>query len=556
MEIIDANWVEGKSDGNLFASVDKLTKMIKQNIGLSQEQISSDFDETIGKITTSSPEAYKSLIEGNRYATTGDQTKAIHFYERSIEIDPEFATSYLALAIANWYIGKYSEYKKNLHKSFELRNHVSQREKYLIEGEFYSLSENTFDLAIKAVTNLLKIYPDDSWGRRELGWLYFAIEEWDKCIEQFSVLIKNKDPSFNPYQMSSLAYRAKGAYEEAIEVLENFVENYPNNTYVYKSIANVFICLGKLENALIEVNKAISFNPNDNIYDRTKGDVFLFKGKLRKAEEEYQKYKKKVLLAPIMFGIRRVASLYLLQGKFQDSYLKAQEGLEYAKKINETGWIRHWMYVLAYLDIKSGYPEKAVQKLTKVCEIINEESDVQYKREALHLKAIAYLESGLINEAQNTTDELTELSQHSMNKNISRLSYHLLGMMEFKKEQPSKAIIHFEKALAQMPFQYQPMYGNNHALYMDPLAFSYYKIGELERAQKMYEKIVALTSGRLHYGDIYAKAFYMLGQIYEQKGWEGKAIENYEKFLELWKDADPGIAEVEEAKRRMAKLQS
>jgi hypothetical protein len=36
----------------------------------------------------------------------------------------------------------------------------------------------------------------------------------------------------------------------------------------------------------------------------------------------------------------------------------------------------------------------------------------------------------------------------------------------------------------------------------------------------------------------------MLGKIYEQKGWVGKAIEHYEKFLDLWKDADPGIAEV------------
>jgi len=42
--------------------------------------------------------------------------------------------------------------------------------------------------------------------------------------------------------------------------------------------------------------------------------------------------------------------------------------------------------------------------------------------------------------------------------------------------------------------------------------------------------------------------------LYEQKDWEGKAIEHYEKFLELWKDADPGIAEVDDAKKRLAGL--
>jgi DNA-binding SARP family transcriptional activator len=48
----------------------------------------------------------------------------------------------------------------------------------------------------------------------------------------------------------------------------------------------------------------------------------------------------------------------------------------------------------------------------------------------------------------------------------------------------------------------------------------------------------------------------MLGKIYEQRGYKGKAIENYEKFLNLWKDADPGIAEVEDAKDRLAELKS
>jgi predicted hydrocarbon binding protein len=56
------------------------------------------------------------------------------------------------------------------------------------------------------------------------------------------------------------------------------------------------------------------------------------------------------------------------------------------------------------------------------------------------------------------------------------------------------------------------------------------------------------------YDDIYAKSFYMLGKIYGEQGGTVKAIEHYKKFLDLWKDADPGIAEVEDARERLLGL--
>ena len=92
--------------------------------------------------------------------------------------------------------------------------------------------------------------------------------------------------------------------------------------------------------------------------------------------------------------------------------------------------------------------------------------------------------------------------------------------------------------------------------FIDSLAFAYYKAGDLENARQEYERITSLTTGRHGHGEIYAKSFYMLGKIHEQLGNTAKAIENYEKFLDLWKDADPGIAEVEDAKKRLASLQN
>ena len=90
----------------------------------------------------------------------------------------------------------------------------------------------------------------------------------------------------------------------------------------------------------------------------------------------------------------------------------------------------------------------------------------------------------------------------------------------------------------------------------DSLGLAYFKSGDLEKAREEYERIASLPTGRLNWGDVYAKSFFMLGKIYEQQDNRDKAIENYEKFLDLWKNADPGFPEVEDARKRLAGLKS
>jgi tetratricopeptide (TPR) repeat protein len=92
--------------------------------------------------------------------------------------------------------------------------------------------------------------------------------------------------------------------------------------------------------------------------------------------------------------------------------------------------------------------------------------------------------------------------------------------------------------------------------YIESLAKAYAASGDIDRAQAEFEKITAGLVDRYIYGDVYARSYYELGKIYEQKGWKGKAIEHYEKFLDLWKDADPEFTEVKDARKRLAALQS
>lgn len=95
------------------------------------------------------------------------------------------------------------------------------------------------------------------------------------------------------------------------------------------------------------------------------------------------------------------------------------------------------------------------------------------------------------------------------------------------------------------------------AFCLDGLASAYLEMGDADNALKNYEKVTLLTYGRFAWGDLYARSFYNLGKIYEQKGLKGKAAQNYEKFISLWKDCEPRFRPLlEDARKRLAALKS
>jgi tetratricopeptide (TPR) repeat protein len=125
-----------------------------------------------------------------------------------------------------------------------------------------------------------------------------------------------------------------------------------------------------------------------------------------------------------------------------------------------------------------------------------------------------------------------------------------LGDVEFERGNLPLAIEYFEQAKS----LFIGIHFSNYALTIDALARAYYEAGNLERATEEFELITTLTWGRKSSGDIYARSFYMLGKIYEKMGKQSEAKRNYQRFLDLWKDTDPGLPEVDDAKARLAAL--
>ena len=100
----------------------------------------------------------------------------------------------------------------------------------------------------------------------------------------------------------------------------------------------------------------------------------------------------------------------------------------------------------------------------------------------------------------------------------------------------------------------QSSYSNPDAYIHETLARAYEGAGDWENARRTYEGLQKLTYGRLYGGNVYALSFYRVGMIDEKLGDKAGARKNYEKFLELWKDADPDLPEPADARKRLAAL--
>jgi len=545
LEPIGSDYVKGKGEESFPTMVDELTRKIKSDFKLSDKELARDIDEEVGKITTSAPEAYKYYTEGRKYHRKGDYRQAIPFLEKAVEIDPEFAMAYRGLAVANGNIGNNDEHKKNMEKAFEMSDRISDRERYLIQGDYYRTSEETYDKAIEAYTRLLELYPDDVSGNNNLGVIYRRLEEYDEALKYYKLAYQNQK-NFPGCQNVAMAYETLGLYEKAREIWKDYLKNVSDDARIHAYLVNNYVSDGKLDLALEEADKAIALNPQS--YNKVW--IQYLQGDFDAVEKEHKEWldeDNKRRHAQARSGLER---LYRTQGKFEKAKEQVQLGLKLSEEEGYDGWLRTFHYRLAYLYLKTGNPEEALKQANKVWKSAAEDQSFWQQMTDLELKAYIHIEMKSLDEAQKAARELKELIEKSIYKKNIRSYHHLMGSLELEKENLPKAIEHFKKTFSMLP--YGPLTWGADTI--EPLALAFYKSGNLEEARKEYERIISLTWGRSGSGDIYAKSFYMLGKIYQEQGKKNMAMENYEEFLDLWKEADPGIPEVEDAKKKLAEL--
>ena len=552
-KVISSIPLECRGEEEIIPNVDEVAIKIKSDLDLSSEQIAGDIDKDLSIITTASSEAFKYYSQAREFHTKLDYEQSIPLLEKAIALDPGFAMAYRSMGSAYGNLGIPEKRKVYIKKAFELRDRTSERERYLIQGDYYKESERTYDKAIEAYTKLVELYPDEITGNGNLGKIYEDLEEWDEAIARCEVITKRNIPIFIAYNNLAIYYEIKGLYGKAIETLENYTKKFSDSAAIRRRKSYIYASQGKYNLALTDANKAFSLAPTDKRIILLLGQIYLLKGDFQETEKEFQNV---IESANENYGLQAkegLALLYLFEGKIGRSKEQSLQGIEISRKNDAMARECAFHDDLWFIFLTSGDFASALKETEKIWHYALGADNFDWQRIAIWKKGLAYVGMKSIEKAQDVADELKEFTEKGINKKAIRLYHHLQGKIELEKKNFSQGIEYLNKVVSSLTAQaYSTSYHD--ALFLETLALAYLKSGDLENAKEQYEAIISLTWGRLKWGDIYAKSYYMLGKIYELQGNTSKAIEHYEKFLSLWKDADPGIAEVEDARKRLADL--
>jgi tetratricopeptide (TPR) repeat protein len=550
-EVIDSIKLTCQNEAEILPKTDELAAKIKSAFNLSPAQIAGDKGLDMQKITTSSPEALKYYLESQKYYRTVEYSKVIGLCEKAVEIDPQFALAYYMLDGAYLGSGNMPKAHENMKKAFDLRDRTTERERYLIEANYYKeQGEDAQDKTIEAFTKYLELSPYDAGEIETLGFQYMNREDYEKGLELMKRAYKiDRSPQY----LGALgqAYRPLGLYQETEDLLKDYLKNNPATPLLHWVVFWNYVLQKEYEEALSETEKGFLLDPAPKWgWSTQRAIVHLLEGNLADAEKEFLQVIAKESKEDRADARGNLISLYLLQGRFGRAreelvQATAPEG-ELEPYTNRTE--------VANLFLRLNEYDRASRIIKSILRTAVEGKDLRMQIRALWWQGLVNIERKAIPEAEKTAAELKVVCGQSINKKNIRFYEHLQGLVELEKGDYSRAAERLRTACSMLPFEQTGSYIQLHALYIYPLAFACYKSGDLEGARREYEKVTTLTTGRLYFGDLYAKSFYWLGRIAEGQNDKGRARENFRRFLDLRKSADPGQPEVDDAKARLAAL--
>ena len=200
-------------------AVDKAAAKLRRKLGESLATVQR-FDVPLAEATTTSLEALKAYSLGVQAYRDKGAAAALPFHQRAIQIDPNFALGHASVGNDYFGLGELGRADEYYTKAFDLREHVSEREKLGISGLYYQNVTGELEKAAQTYQQLIQTYPRRAWTYQNLGLVYSEQGQHEKAGSAYRELLRLDPDNVIPYNSLTNTYLALQRFDEARRTIQ------------------------------------------------------------------------------------------------------------------------------------------------------------------------------------------------------------------------------------------------------------------------------------------------------------------------------------------------
>jgi tetratricopeptide (TPR) repeat protein len=500
---------QAKDKSGVLDAVGEVAAEMRSKLGESLSTIQRH-NTPLVQATTRSLEALRSYSLGADTLTrTGDFAASLPFFQRATELDPDFAMAYWAMSDAYSVIGETDSSRESIRKAFELRTGASEMERLLIEGDYYFFALGDLIKTRRTFELCAKLYPRNDYAHNVLGALSNMLGRYEAGL---------------------------GEYREALRLA-------PLRRALYRDVVYTYLLLDRVDLAAVAADEAHAKNADDDLAPILYSIAF-YRNDTNEMARQVAATAGKLGREDLLLALQGDTAAYFgLLGKARGFSRRA---IESAQVAGDTETAAGYYAESALREALLGDSAKARQ-LATTAKRLSGGRDMDY---GVAL-ALAYSGSGV--RAQALADDLANRYPEDT---IVQFNYlpTLRARLAISHSNPRQALDILTIAI---PYELGlPAYSD----YNWPNLYPVYVRGEAylaahrgSEAAAEFQKILD-HRGIVLNEPIGALAHLQLGRAYTLAGDNAQAKPAYENFLALWKDADPDIPILRQAKAEYAKL--
>jgi eukaryotic-like serine/threonine-protein kinase len=469
------------------------------------------FDIPIEQATTSSLEALRQYTAGLRVQNQQGDVAAIPFFKRAIELDPNFAKTYVSLATSYSNLVEYGLASENMQKAYELRDRATELERYSISANYYSDVTGELDKANAVLEQWAHSYPRD----------------------------------IHPLVALALNNNLVGQYDQAVAQLHEGLRIDPDHSSFFVNLIANYAALNRVQDAIAAYDAALARKFDHPLLHANRYGVAFLDGDTAEMQRQLARITGKAGLDDFLLSIQSDTAAYA--GHFHNARELSRQAAVSASRNDKKETGAEWLLNAALREAEIGNPQQARAQTSSAMSLFS-------SRDVRVLAALALARSGNAARAQNMADELSRSAPANTLLNCYWLPT-IRASTELTRHHPDNALRVLQAASSCELGEPNPQVQIGGTLYPGYVrGQADLENGDALRAVAEFQKLID-HRGVVQNFVLGALVHLQLGRAYLATGDTAKASVQYQEFLTLWKEADPDIPILKEAKAEYAKLQ-